>query len=133
MTMKLSLDGVTESRSSTVSLEVYSAKLQDCHCVYPLRIIRPLTKTSVQFRDELNKVLTDIEQNDYDLTHIIADNPKRAFLRNGLCHGAKYACEYCYQTGSRLCETKQIQKELKESEKKSYEDTELNRYYGTNS
>ena len=117
--MKLSLDGVSESRSTLISLDVYSAKLQDCNTVYPMRIIRPLCKNSVNYHEQLHKVLSEIDQNQYKLTHVVADNPKRAFLRNSLCHGAKYACEYCFANGTRLTETTQIQIELKLIEKKT--------------
>lgn len=30
---------------------------------------------------------------------MIADNPKRAFLRYALQHSAKCACEYCFESG----------------------------------
>ena len=33
------------------------------------------------------------------LKTFIADNPKRAFIRDSLSNGAKYACEYCFSNG----------------------------------
>ena len=70
--IKLSLDGVSESRSTNISLDVYSIKLNECQTVYPLRIIRPLCKLSVNQVEHFEKVLTDIDHNQCKLTHVIA-------------------------------------------------------------
>ena len=104
-TIKLSLDGVSECRSTSTSLDVYSVKMHECHNIYPLRIIRPLTKHYVDNQSQLKKVLNDINMNDSILTHVIADNPKRSFLRNSQCHGARYSCEYCFTQGQCLRDT----------------------------
>ena len=97
--MKLSLDGISESRSTNISLDVYCVKINECKSVYPIRIIRPLSKLSVNYMSQFQKVLDEIQLTDTELTHVIADNPKRAFVRNSLCHGARFACEYCYAQG----------------------------------
>ena len=117
-TVKLSLDGVSESRSTNVSLDVYSLKLNECQTVYPLRIIRPLCKLSVNYMDNFKAVLTEIDLNDCQLSHVIADNPKRAFVRNSLSHGSKYACEYCFAQGLPLSKTPEILQKLDMLEKK---------------
>ena len=114
--VKLSLDGVSESRSSNISLDVYSAKFNNCKTVYPVRIIHPLCKLSVNYLENLTEVLTDVQTNNCLLTHVIADNPKRAFLRNSLSHGARFACEYCIAQGVALRETPEIQKQLQKCE-----------------
>ena len=116
--LKLSLDGISESRSTNISLDVYSAKINACKNVYPIRIIRPLSKLSVNYLDNLHKVLDEITTNSCELSHVIADNPKRAFMRNSLCHGARYACEYCFANGVSLRESSEIQDRLRNIERK---------------
>ena len=71
--LKLSLDGVSESRSTNISLDVYSVKINDCKSVFPIRIIRPLCKFSVDYMSNFEKVLMEIDQNNCQLTHVIAD------------------------------------------------------------
>ena len=61
---------------------------------------------------QFQKVLDDIQLTDTELTHVIADNPKRAFVRNSLCHGARFACEYCYAQGIALNKTPEILQEI---------------------
>ena len=116
--VKLSLDGISESRSTNISLDVYSMKFNACHSVYPITIIRPLCKLSVNYYQQFKKVLEHITNNNCELSHVIADNPKHAFIRNSLCHGAKYACEYCFANGISLRDTQEIQDQLKKLEKK---------------
>ena len=62
--------------------------------------------------DNFKAVLTEIDSNDCQLSHVIADNPKRAFVRNSLSHGAKYACEYCFAQGLPLSKTPEILQKL---------------------
>ena len=118
-TVKLSLDGISESQSTNISLDVYSIKINDCQCVYPVRIIRPLNKLSVDYMGNFKKVLDELNENGLILSHVIADNPKRAFVRNSLSHGAKFACEYCFSNGISLKDLPQIKQQMAACEKKS--------------
>ena len=118
MSVKLSLDGISESRSTNISLDVCSAKINTCQTVYPLRIIRPLSKLSVNYSDHLKTVLNDLDSNNCTLSQVVADNPKRAFVRNSLSHGARYACEYCFANGIPLRDTKELHNEIALCEQK---------------
>ena len=66
----------------------------------------------MNYLEHLEKVLADLDKNTCTLTHVIADNPKRAFLRNSLSHGARYPCEYCSAQGISLCDTEYVKNEL---------------------
>lgn len=51
---------------------------------------------------QLSLVLLDVIGNNIKIEAFIADNPKRAFLRNSLQHSAKFGCEYCFECGISL-------------------------------
>lgn len=91
----MSLDGVQESRSTSVSLDVYSVKYDKCKAIYPLRIIRPLDKYNLPFRPQLQEVLNDIQENDHTISDFVGDNPKRSNMREAKCFSSLYPCEYC--------------------------------------
>ena len=97
--IQLSLDGVSESKSTNTSLDVYSVKFEGCRDVYPLKIIRPLNKYPIDSKKQLAEVLQAILRENIILKSIVADNPKRSFLRDSLQHSGKFGCEYCFQSG----------------------------------
>lgn len=103
--IQLSLDGVNETRSTSVSLEVYSLKFQGCRDVYPLRIIRPIIKDTVNHHEVLKSVLDDISEQNLIIKNIVGDNPKRAFMRDSMQHSAKFAYEYCFECGVPFSQT----------------------------
>ena len=94
----LSLDGVSETKSSTVSLDVYSARFLGCRTIYPVTIVKPIVKRQYDKRDVFKTVLND-SVTDHTLKTFIADNPKRSFVRDSLSHNARFACEYCFAQG----------------------------------
>ena len=91
----ISLDGVSETKSTTTSLDVYSSKLRNCRSKYPHRIVRPLQKFKVDNGHEFSTFLNDLISNDCEVTDFVGDNPKRSFARESLNHASYYACEYC--------------------------------------
>ena len=98
----LSVDGVSETKSTTTSLDVYSLKFIGCRDIYPIAIVRPLQKNSVNHETQFNAVLLTVLNADLVLKALIGDNPKRAFLRYALQHSARCACEYCFESGISL-------------------------------
>ena len=77
--------------------------------------MRPLTKDVVDNEDQFAEFLNDVLENNLKIEALIADNPKRSFLRNSLQHSSKYACEYCFQCGvSFRCETSENTKNIVE-------------------
>ena len=94
-TLDLSLDGVQESKSSSVSLDVYCVSFKKCKQVYPVQIIRPNNKYKVDEQMYLKAIIDDINANHCLIHSAIFDNPKRSFVRCALCHGSTFACEYC--------------------------------------
>ena len=93
--LKLSLDGIQESKSSSISADVYSVSFKGCRTVYPIRIIRPINKYKVDEQENIGRVISDINENDCHLYVCVCDNPKRSNMRCALCSSATYACEYC--------------------------------------
>ena len=93
--VQLNLDGVQESKSSVVSLDIYSIAFNKCRSIYPLKIIRPTNKFKINEQDEIAKVLRDINANELFIYCGIFDNPKRSVVRCAKSHSGYYACEYC--------------------------------------
>lgn len=92
----MSLDGIQESKSSSLSADVYSISFKNCRTVYPIRIIRCINKFKVDEQEQLRYVLDDIKDNECILENAIGDNPKRSgCFRCALSSSASYACEYC--------------------------------------
>ena len=98
----LSLDGVSETKSTTTSLDVYSLKFEGCRDIYPIKIVRPLQKGYVNNEEQLDLVLRAVLIADLIIQAVIGDNPKRAFLKFSLQHSARFSCEYCFESGVSL-------------------------------
>lgn len=81
--INLSLDGVQESKSSNVSIDIYSLTFKDCQTVFPIRLIRPVNNYKPDNLYHLQEVLNDINLNSLKINSIICDNPKRSFYKNG--------------------------------------------------
>ena len=93
--VKISLDGVTETKSTLTNLDVYSLKIDKCRNIYPHKIVRPLNKFPVNNIEHFSDFLEDLKDNSCQITDFIGDNPKRAFVRQARNHAGYYACEYC--------------------------------------
>ena len=102
MHIQLSCDGIQETKSTTVAIDVYSLCFKHCKCIYPIKLIRPLNKQSVDKRKQLKEVLTDIRNNDLRILQYIADKIKRSEAKECKSHAAWYACEYCYGKGVKI-------------------------------
>ena len=112
---------MSESKSSSVSLDLYSTKSLTCKSVFPHRLVRPLKKGSVNNRDQLSALLADINSTESEIWHYIADNLKRANAKEALNHAARFGCEYCFSCGVSL----ELRKKETEEAKKILE-TERN-------
>ncbi len=93
----MSLDGIPESRSSGLSLDVLSVRFTDCQSVYSIAIMQP-GKKGLGNKDEatLKHFLEDLRGSDLRLRFVIADAPKRASLQGLKTHAAKKGCPYCF-------------------------------------
>lgn len=99
--VQLSLDGVQECRSNSVSLDVYSVKIEGCRNIYPLKIVRPINRFKLDYKPQLQDVLENLAQANFCLRCFIGDNPKRAIVREALNHASYYGCEYCTSKAER--------------------------------
>lgn len=106
--VQLSLDGVQESRSSTVSMDVYSIKQVNCKCVFPIRLIRTFNRYKMDERNQFKKVLDDLNNNSFHVKDVVGDNPKRSFMRCAKCFSATYGCEYCESCAVQIKDAKGI-------------------------
>ena len=96
----MSLDGVSEARSTSVSLDVYSVKMSNCKCIYPIRIVRPLAKfRGLDNQEQLRIFLDDVSSQDKHVCQFLADNQKRSTALNSLGHASWHPCEYCFARG----------------------------------
>lgn len=98
--LQLSCDGMSESKSTSVSIEVFSIRFMDCQSIYPLRLIKPLDK-NVKFdhNKQLDLVIDDLLENEASIQQFVADNLKRSVAKGCLCHSAAFPCDYCYARG----------------------------------
>lgn len=101
---QLSADGVQETKSNRISLDVYSIKKKNCRQIYPLKIIRPINKFHVDYRPHLKRILDSFQETNSILDCFVGDNPKRSNLKECLCHSSNYACEYCVSKAQRYIE-----------------------------
>ena len=99
--VQLSSDGVSECRSTSVSLDVYSIRIIGCQQVYPICIVRLIDKSYVHPENHLKNVIVDLIKNDFQIKNYIADNLKRATGKLCLNHASLFPCEYCFARGTR--------------------------------
>ena len=98
MEVVLSCDGVADSNSSNVSLDVFSISFPECSNIYPITTIRPTKKSSVDFKAEVTKILQEMREENVIIKNVSADKPMRSLLKNCKGHGAYQSCEYCRST-----------------------------------
>ena len=98
--VQASLDGVSESKSTSISLDVYSIKIKNCKCIYPVRIIRPLGKyRGLDNQAQLQIFLDDVKSTGKHICQFLGDNQKRSVALNSLGHASWHPCEYCFARG----------------------------------
>ena len=95
--IQLSLDGIQESKSSSISLDVFSVKFNHCRNIYPISITRPCDKFKYDEQEHLKNVLKDIKDNNITIECAVFDNPKRSMGRCAKSACSKFPCEYCEQ------------------------------------
>ena len=100
--LQLSCDGVSETKSTSTSIDVYSLCFKNCNTIYPHKLVRPLYKHKVDSQKYLKKVIDDITDNDYRITQFVGDNPKRSDAKECKCFSSWYPCEYCYAKGVKI-------------------------------
>lgn len=93
--VKLSLDGVQESKSSNVTSDVFSVSFNNCRNVYPIRLIRPINKYKFDDQEQIREVVRDLNENAIKIETCVFDNPKRSRVKNVKSHSALFPCEYC--------------------------------------
>ena len=116
--LNLSCDGVADSKSSAVSMDVFSVSFPECSTVYPICTIRPTKKNSVDFQSELKLILEDLKSENVKIINVLADNPMRALMRYLKNHSSYFSCEYC-RSSAEYYQDQVSKKKLEEFEKKS--------------
>ena len=110
---------MSESKSTTISMDVYSARFDNCHIIYPHTITRPVNKYKLDGKPYLENFILEFVQNHCNIKQFVGDNPKRAFVKFCLSHSASFACEYCFARGTslKLC-SKKVTQDKEKLEKK---------------
>ena len=93
--IKMSMDGVQESKSSSVSNDVFSISFHGCNKVYPIRLIRPINRFKYDVQSHIKAVIDEINEQNFKLSKLILDNPKRADFKCCMTSAATFGCEYC--------------------------------------
>lgn len=93
----LSVDGIPESKSGGVSLDIVTMRFIDCSNVYPLAIMKP-GKTAVRVKESivLDRPVQEIAQAGVEVRAWVADAPKRASIKGSLSHAGTYPCDVCF-------------------------------------
>lgn len=113
---QISSDGVSECRSNSNSIDVYSVRFKNCQHVYPHTITRPVDKYKLDSKPYLQSFIDDIKAL-CEIETFVGDNLKRANARGALNHASNFACEYCFAkaTSFHYCD-KKIEEKRKELE-----------------
>lgn len=93
--VQISCDGLSECRSTSNSMDVYSLRFRNCGTVYPYAIVRPLDKYKVKSRPYLQKFIEDLKENNITIKQFVGDKLKRSDVKETLGHSSYFACEYC--------------------------------------
>lgn len=100
--LQISCDAVNETKSTSVSIDVYSSKLRHCRNIIPHRIVRPLHKSTVDHKAHFTHFIKDILKNNCNIEQYVADNQKRAVGKNTYNHASLFPCEYCFAKAVRF-------------------------------
>lgn len=96
----ISTDGVKESKSTSISLDVFSSKLKDCRVVFPHKIVRPLGKyKGLDNKKIFDSFINNIIENGKHIFVFTADKAKRGLAKQCLGHASYFPCEYCFSRG----------------------------------
>ena len=102
--VQVSCDGVKESKSTSISMDIFSSKFTNCKCVYPHVIIRPLGKyKDIDQKKHLRIFVQDILDTGVNIAQFVGDNPKRSDAKEVLSHSSYFPCEYCFSRGISTC------------------------------
>ena len=93
--MQISSDGMSESKSTKVSLDIFSSRMKNCRTIFPHKIVRPLHTSVINQQDQFRDFVQNILENKGEIEQFVGDNLKRSTAKNFLCHSAAYACDYC--------------------------------------
>ena len=92
----MSLDGVPQSKSGGISMEVLSVRFIECRTVYTVAILKPMRKRMGICDDVILEPLLEGERLGHvEIRRVVADAPKRASLQGLKQHSATYSCPYC--------------------------------------
>ena len=100
--VKISIDGVNETKSTSRSLEIISIQFSNCQQVYPCLISRPEVfqkkRMKPSFEVYVSSLLDELEQLEIQVEKVILDAPERAAARKQKQHGGYYSCDWCLAT-----------------------------------
>ena len=110
-TVVFGTDGVSQSKSTTASLELFTIEFQSCKTVYPIAVVK-VFPTSAKTKEDsrrnvaiskqlsnevIAELAAELKASGMRVKMVKADAPKRSFLKNTLGHNSYFGCEYCNQ------------------------------------
>ena len=97
----IAVDGVPETKSGGVSIDVLSVGFPGCRLVYPLAILRP-SRSGMSLPESIifEPLLRELTRCSLSVRLVIADAPKRAKVLGIVGHSGKMPCQYCYAKAS---------------------------------
>jgi hypothetical protein len=98
----LAIDGIAESRSTSVSLVVFAIRFEGCRNVYPICITRPSAGYRFNREPWLRKIIQDLNKNGITVDTVVADAPERKELKRLKSHNAFYGCCVCTARGQSI-------------------------------
>jgi hypothetical protein len=102
----LAIDGISESKSTSISLVVFAIRFLDCRNVYPIAITRPSHGYKFDREKTLEMVIKDLNDNGITVIKCIADTPERKKLKKLKAMNGFHGCDICVARGASIyCKT----------------------------
>ena len=98
----ISNDGVPESKSSSISLDVISVKFTHCKTIFPWKILRTQKGFKLSAKEYFEPCIQDIIREKICVILFVLDAPKRAFIIYQKSHSGYFSCDYCLAEGEYL-------------------------------
>ncbi len=93
----IAIDGVPETKSGGVSIDVFSLSFVGCKTVYPLAILRP-SRSGMSLSESIifEPFLRELSSCGLSVRLTVCDAPMRAKVLGMVGHSGKMPCQYCY-------------------------------------
>ena len=96
----VSIDGVSENNTSGTTVDIVSVVFDDCRCVYPCTMSRPMEGSKRDSNADMAfKTAQELQELDVKVMFILADTPCASKLMCQAGHNGYHSCRYCWRKG----------------------------------